>query len=151
MDGLWKAVLYVPLWKAGGPPCQKLSTVETIMPWGWQWMFPVWSKTWSRAEVPHWCSQGAFPQPLKFLRKMCLMWRHWCFTALILTWILLWKNSWLQGCCGCNWLIDFWILQVVIIWNRDEFLIFFYEVCSMLLDLGVHSLVVQDFRSKMCF
>lgn len=44
---------------------------------------------------------------------------------------------------GMLWvqLIDFSILQVVIIWNRDEFLIFFYEVYSLLLDLGVHSLV----------
>lgn len=38
-------------------------------------------------------------------------------------------------------LIDCSIPQVVIIWNRDEFLIFFNEVCSLLLDSGVHSLV----------
>lgn len=104
MDGLWKAVLYVPLWKAGDPPCQELSTAETVMPWWWQWMFPV-NETWNRVKVRHWCSQGAFQQPLKFLCKMWLKWRHWCFTASRLAWILsLWKNSRLQRCCGCNWL-----------------------------------------------
>lgn len=28
MDGLWKAAMYLPLWKAGGPPCQELNTAE---------------------------------------------------------------------------------------------------------------------------